>query len=165
MSRRREAMKDVVDCDKPGAGVKQPLIPGFPNGETRLWETIVISGWMHRPFEANAGNWHISVPAGKEINRDSVSSGERTRISPNPLSCFRKKAQGGLRASVRSYKGIASRIGWKAGPQKVIVPYAKAKALRYCRCSRVARSSWNSVRSWGAHSPRLSTTRRPIVKK
>ncbi len=27
-------MKDVVDCDKPGAGVKQPLIPGCPNGET-----------------------------------------------------------------------------------------------------------------------------------
>ena len=25
-------MKDVTGCDKPGAGVKHPLIPGFPNG-------------------------------------------------------------------------------------------------------------------------------------
>ena len=35
MSRRDEAMKDVVGCDKPGAGAEQPLIPGFPNGATR----------------------------------------------------------------------------------------------------------------------------------
>jgi hypothetical protein len=33
-------MKDVADCDKPGAGVEQPLIPGFPNGATRQdWAT------------------------------------------------------------------------------------------------------------------------------
>jgi hypothetical protein len=44
MSRRREAMKDVANCDKPGAGVKQPLIPGFPNGETQSQETVVIAG-------------------------------------------------------------------------------------------------------------------------
>ena len=25
-------MKDVAGCDKPGAGVKHPIIPGFPNG-------------------------------------------------------------------------------------------------------------------------------------
>jgi len=35
MSRCREATKDVVGCDKPGAGAEQPLIPGFPNGATR----------------------------------------------------------------------------------------------------------------------------------
>ena len=40
MSRRREAKKDVAGCDKPGAGAEQPLIPGFPNGETRRdWVT------------------------------------------------------------------------------------------------------------------------------
>jgi hypothetical protein len=44
MSRRREAMKDVAGCDKPGAGVEQPLIPGFPNGETRPRETVDIVG-------------------------------------------------------------------------------------------------------------------------
>ena len=37
-------MKDVVGCDKPGAGVKQPLIPGCPNGETRRhWATRCLS--------------------------------------------------------------------------------------------------------------------------
>jgi hypothetical protein len=36
MSRCQETMKDVVDCDKPGAGVKQPIIPGFPNGATHM---------------------------------------------------------------------------------------------------------------------------------
>ena len=35
--------------------------------------------WM----EANAGNSNILVPAGKENNNDSPSSGERTGISPN----------------------------------------------------------------------------------
>ncbi len=29
--------------------------------------------------EANPANWDISVAGGKDINRDSVSSGERTR--------------------------------------------------------------------------------------
>ena len=33
--------------------------------------------------EANAGNWNILVPAGKENNNDSPSSGERTGNSPN----------------------------------------------------------------------------------
>ena len=49
MSRRREAMKDVVGCDKPGAGAEQPLIPGFPNGETwRHWATR----WRHLRLNA-----------------------------------------------------------------------------------------------------------------
>jgi hypothetical protein len=34
---RREPMKDVGDCEKPGVGVDQPLIPGCPNGETYAW--------------------------------------------------------------------------------------------------------------------------------
>ncbi len=35
MSRRNEAMKDAVGCDKPRGAVKRALILGFPNGETR----------------------------------------------------------------------------------------------------------------------------------
>jgi hypothetical protein len=119
----------------------------------------VIYGWMHRPYEVNAGNWNISVPVGKEIKRDSVSSGERKRNSPNREACF-----SGLRALTRSYKGITSGIFWKVEPQTVKVPYANVSALRYCQCTRVARSSWNSVWSWGDHPPRLSTTRQPIVQ-
>jgi hypothetical protein len=34
---RQEPMKDVGGCDKPGEGADQPLIPGFPNGETYAW--------------------------------------------------------------------------------------------------------------------------------
>ena len=35
MPRQREAMKDVVNCDKLRGVVKQALIRRFPNGETR----------------------------------------------------------------------------------------------------------------------------------
>lgn len=34
-------------------------------------------------MEANAGNWNILVPVGKENKNDSPSSGERTGKSPN----------------------------------------------------------------------------------
>ena len=34
MPRHKETMKDVAACDKPRLGGKQPLIRGFPNGET-----------------------------------------------------------------------------------------------------------------------------------
>ena len=34
MSRRDEAMKDAVGCDKPRGAVKRALILGFPNRET-----------------------------------------------------------------------------------------------------------------------------------
>ena len=37
MPRRQEAMKDVDGCEKPGGGADQPLIPGYPNGETHAW--------------------------------------------------------------------------------------------------------------------------------
>jgi hypothetical protein len=35
MPRQREAMKDAVNCEKPRGAVKQALIRGYPNGETR----------------------------------------------------------------------------------------------------------------------------------
>ena len=35
MPRQREAMKDVVSCDKLRGAAKQALIRRFPNGETR----------------------------------------------------------------------------------------------------------------------------------
>ncbi len=34
MPRHQKTMKDVVACDKPRRGGKQPLIRGFPNGKT-----------------------------------------------------------------------------------------------------------------------------------
>ena len=48
MSRRREATKDVVGCDKPGAGAEQPLNPGSPNGATRQdWATRSCHLWLN----------------------------------------------------------------------------------------------------------------------
>ena len=51
---------------------------GQPNILKRYYPTLL---------EANAGNWNILVPAGKENNNDSPSSGERTGKSPN-RSCY-----------------------------------------------------------------------------
>ena len=36
MPRQREAMKDVVSCEKLRGAAKQALIRRFPNGETQL---------------------------------------------------------------------------------------------------------------------------------
>jgi len=52
-----------------------------PSGRPKFNDQI-IPYWIHRYGEANPGNWNISVPGGKDINRDSVSSGERTRTRP-----------------------------------------------------------------------------------
>jgi len=38
MPRHQKPMKDVAACDKPREGGKQPLIRGFPNGETQFVE-------------------------------------------------------------------------------------------------------------------------------
>ena len=38
MSRRVEAMKDAIGCDKPWGAVKRALIQGFPNGVTLFRE-------------------------------------------------------------------------------------------------------------------------------
>ncbi len=39
----REPMKDAAACDKPREGGEQPVIRGFPNGETYYRKTIVRS--------------------------------------------------------------------------------------------------------------------------
>ena len=41
-----EPMKDVVACDKPREGGKQPMIRGCPNGETYLVE----DGMLHAEY-------------------------------------------------------------------------------------------------------------------
>ena len=56
-----------------------PLIRGCPNGGTHA----ARAAYRRRSGGANAGNRNIPVPAGKENNSDSASSGERKRSSPN----------------------------------------------------------------------------------
>jgi hypothetical protein len=78
----REAMKDVATCDKPRvAGSK--LIRGSPNGETRPGKprsspAEFIGRW--KPTQGSETSQYLEE---KKANRDSVSSGERTRNSPN----------------------------------------------------------------------------------
>ena len=73
-----EAMKDVVSCDKLRVGANDHWSEDFRMGEpTWLKTKYFLIG------RANAGNWNILVPAGRENNCDSASSGERTRNSPN----------------------------------------------------------------------------------
>ncbi len=47
------------------------------------------------------GKWNISVPRGKETNKNSVSSGERKQMSPNRF-LFRKKLKNGVVGQERS---------------------------------------------------------------
>ena len=49
-----------------------------------------LPGRLHRPLPAGSANppkGNIRVGGGKEINRDSLSSGERKGRSPNRIPC------------------------------------------------------------------------------
>ena len=69
-----------------------PLIRGCPNGGTHAARAAYRRG----SGGANAGNRNIPVPAGKENNSDSASSGERKRSSPNR----------GRRGATRGSRGV-----------------------------------------------------------
>ena len=62
------------------------------------------------------GKRHIPVPTGEEINRESVSSGERTRKSLN-------RWHASVAGVVGPHLGKAKpeRSAWKGAPQKVTV--------------------------------------------
>ena len=77
---RLQAMKDVVACDKLRGAGKLALIRGFPNGETHCSAVSAPEyiGPSSEPREVN----HLSTGR-KRKKFDSVSSGERKRISPN----------------------------------------------------------------------------------
>ena len=82
MPRLSEAMKDVISCDKSWGGANNLWSRNF-----RMGQPNILKRYYPTKLEANAGNWNILVPAGKENNNDSPSSGERTGKSPNQL-CY-----------------------------------------------------------------------------
>ena len=64
----------------------------------RTWQAAISSGEVQAAFEpeiseydfvlssiraANAGNWNVSVPAGKETNWDAVSKSDRKQQRAN----------------------------------------------------------------------------------
>ena len=98
MPRLMEAMKDVLSCDKPRGAAKKLWSEDFRMGQPNMVWIILL--YLYR---ANAGKWNISVPAGKEINRDSHSSGERNGNSPKLL------------ITIAEYPGMDSHRRWKPG--------------------------------------------------
>jgi len=78
MTRFWTAIKDVASCDKPWRAA------------CKLW-TRDFWMWLHFLFVerslgiANAGNWNILVPAGKETNWDAVSKSDWKRHRANRM--------------------------------------------------------------------------------
>ena len=73
-----EATKDVTSCDKLRLGANDRLKRRFPNGVTHYLEEIIFRK-KSKPGELK----HLSTRRKRKQFSDSVSSGERKRISPN----------------------------------------------------------------------------------
>ena len=100
---------------------------------------------------------HLSTCRRRNQIRDSVSSGERTRSSPNQ-SVYILGLWGPNVGLTRD-----SRMAWKGQPKTVTVRYAKFRIT--LGCPRVPRDTWNLVGIWEDHLPRLNTHRWPIVNQ
>ncbi len=115
------------------------------------WRDITSSSWG-----ANAGNWNILVPAGKENNNDSPSSGERTGKSPNH-SCYGMDGVVGPRRCKNSCERNSLERLTRDGDSPVF------EARRSIVVSWVARNTRNSAWICRDHPVRLNTPERPIV--
>src|SRR5699024_602050 len=107
---------------------------------------------MYRVRGGNAGKCNMSVPAGRENNNDSGSSGERTRRSLNPFSVKRAGvAVGvlwGVHGPVQHDWAVvvcvwSNLVGDRTGVGES--PVGETWILLQCACARVARNSWNFV--------------------
>jgi hypothetical protein len=121
-------MKDVVDCDKPGLGVKQPY-PGISEwgnpsrlGNQTLSSMVECIDHVKRTQRTETSKY---LQESKSTETPLVAASE-SGYSPNQRACFL-----GLWALIRSYKGSVSRTVWKVRQYKVIVLYAKTITLRY----------------------------------
>lgn len=84
-----EAKKDVLICEKRRWADKKRLIGDIRMGKPNY---KVIVRWINSCAKRTGENWNILVPRGKEIKRDSLSSGERNGRSPrtNLIETFRR---------------------------------------------------------------------------
>ena len=112
------------------------MIRRYPNGATQYIEDVLLRK-QSEPGELK----HLSTRR-KRNRRDSVSSGERKRISPKVYICL-----------VECF-GKNNHRRWKSCTRKA-----------YIDEERVGRDTWNPVWIWGDHPPRLNTPERPIVNK
>ena len=148
-----EAMKDVISCDKLRGGANDLWSRDF-----RMGQPNILKRYYPTLLEANAGNWNILVPAGKENNNDSPSSGERTGKSPNRL-CY----------------GITGVVGLRHCMKTAEKNFLERKTIEHDSCvfeccrsivvSWVARSTRNSAWISRDHPVRLNTPERPIANQ
>ena len=156
----RQAKKDVLPAKSFGEleesfdpkisewGNPTGIIPCYPRSE------YIRRRMRHLP------NWNILVGSGKEIKRDSLSSGERTGTNAQ-TNCSTVGVVGPI---IWLYVGNKSRTLWKVRRYRVIAPYAKEKSHQSIG-TWVGPDTWNPVWIWGDHSPRLNTRRWPIVNQ
>ena len=114
----RYAMKDVASCDKSRRGACS-LWTG--NLRMRLRNKLVRV--------ANAGNWNVLVPAGKETKWDAVSKGDWTQQRANWIP-YRNVWE--MWCGHRWFFVSESELYWKVRPKRVIVPYEEAKKNLMC---------------------------------
>ena len=148
-----EAMKDVISCDKLWGGANN-----LWSGDFRMGQPNILKRYYPTWLEANAGNWNILVPAGKENNNDSPSSGERTGNSPNRL-CYGMTGVVGLRHCMKTAE--------KNFLERKTIEHDSC-VFECCRSivvSWVARSTRNSAWICRDHPVRLNTPERPIVNQ
>ena len=115
MPRWLKPMKDVKDGETRRGVVNKRWSDGIRMEKSRPLK----SGWGHIPQgvrPGDPGKRNILVPGGKEIERDSVSSGERKRKSLN-------LARGVAGSDIRIRK--VRRMFWNGQLKKVKVLYSK----------------------------------------
>src|SRR5699024_6002587 len=77
MPRLSEAMKDATSCDKPRGSAHTNRSADF-----RMGQPTILKIWYPKGGETGELK-HLSTRRKRKQISDSVSSGERTRISPN----------------------------------------------------------------------------------
>ena len=82
---QREAMKDVVICDKPRGADKHASILGFPNGETHLF--IGIINWIHRLMRRTWGTETSKYPEEKKSTEIPLVAASERGLALNSMGC------------------------------------------------------------------------------
>ena len=86
----QSSMKDVISCDKLRGVAHTLWSADFRMGKPAWAKHSCSLKWIHSFKWRDGANWNISVASGREIKRDSESSGERNRKRPNrKTSVFR----------------------------------------------------------------------------
>ena len=84
--------KEAASCQKPRVVARNHRTWGFRMGPP-------IKLFAEKSVKGDAGNWNILVPAGKEINRDSLSKGDRRGNRTNRICPVKGRLLGPIEIS------------------------------------------------------------------